>query len=206
MVKCVVFDLMGVIFSEGHIIRKILHPMLENRFSYDYVKKMYLEYTDGNLKNEDFWRKFFPKGSYKEFERKFLDSIQIDKDFYMVNKELKRRKLKLAVLSHLPKEWGIYLVRKNKIDKIFDVIVISGEYKIKKTDRQIYEILLKKLDQSASDCIFVDNDLSYLQTASKVGFKTVLMEKEEVRGEFKPDFLIKSLKELIQIINDESKQ
>jgi FMN phosphatase YigB (HAD superfamily) len=202
MVKCVVFDFMGVVFSEGHIIRNALYPMLRSRgFTYDYVKRTYLEYTDGSLRNEDFWRKFFIKGDYRDFERKFLDSLPLDGDFNNVSRELKERRLRLAALSHLPIEWGSYLVKRYAFNNIFDEIVITGEFKAKKTDRQIYEVLLRKLGMNASDCLFVDNELSYLQIASSLGFKTMLMKREEVTGEFRPDFVISSLKDIVRIVN-----
>lgn len=55
----------------------------------------------------------------------------------------------------------------------FGEIVVSGEEKIIKPDRRIYEILLERIDHRAEDCIFIDDSIRNIETALDLGFSTI---------------------------------
>ena len=56
---------------------------------------------------------------------------------------------------------------------LLDDFVISGEVGSIKPEPEIFELLLKKIGLSASECLFVDDSLANIQQAQKLGFATV---------------------------------
>lgn len=78
---------------------------------------------------------------------------------------------KTAMLSN---SWGEGLYPRERIDHLFDVMVISGEIGMRKPDPKIFEITLERLGIAAERCIFVDDHPGHLATAAELGMTTVL--------------------------------
>lgn len=56
----------------------------------------------------------------------------------------------------------------------FDDIVISGALKQAKPEPQIYESLLDRIGRPAAECLFIDDSEANIQTATDLGFQTIL--------------------------------
>ena len=70
--------------------------------------------------------------------------------------------------------WGTRLYPRDRLDPIFDVIVISGEVGLRKPDPAIFELTTEKLDVAAGACVFVDDHPGHLAAALELGMTTVL--------------------------------
>lgn len=70
--------------------------------------------------------------------------------------------------------WGTRLYPRDRLDPIFDVIVISGEVGLRKPDPAIFALTTDKLDVAPSTCVFVDDHPGHLVAAREVGMTTVL--------------------------------
>ena len=57
--------------------------------------------------------------------------------------------------------------------KDLDGIVVSGDEKVIKPDPKIYEILLNRYSIDAESSLFIDDNADNIETANKMGFKTV---------------------------------
>jgi 2-haloacid dehalogenase len=55
----------------------------------------------------------------------------------------------------------------------FDDIVLSGEVGLLKPDKEIYELLLKRIGLSADECLFIDDHGPNIQAARELGFQTI---------------------------------
>ncbi len=55
----------------------------------------------------------------------------------------------------------------------FGQIVVSGEERVSKPDPRIYEILLERIDRSASDCVYIDDAPRNVATAADLGFTAI---------------------------------
>lgn len=75
--------------------------------------------------------------------------------------------------------WGTRLYPRDRLDPIFDVLVISGEVGLRKPDPAIFELTLEKLGVDASTCVFVDDHPGHLAPAMEMGMKTVLHRSPE---------------------------
>ena len=60
------------------------------------------------------------------------------------------------------------------MDKYFRGFVISGDVGLRKPDPMIYQNLLNRLNVTANDVIFVDDNPKNLDAASAIGFITIL--------------------------------
>jgi putative hydrolase of the HAD superfamily len=70
--------------------------------------------------------------------------------------------------------WGTRLYPRDRLEPIFDVIVISGEVGLRKPDRAIFELTTEKLDVAPGACVFVDDHPGHLAAALELGMTTVL--------------------------------
>ncbi|HEY9086899.1 MAG TPA: HAD family phosphatase [Anaerolineaceae bacterium] len=61
----------------------------------------------------------------------------------------------------------------------FNDIVVSGEEKLVKPDRAIYEVLLRRVGRPASECIFIDDAEHNIAAARDMGFQTIHFRSAE---------------------------
>jgi 2-haloacid dehalogenase len=54
-----------------------------------------------------------------------------------------------------------------------DGYLLSGQVQQIKPEPEIFHTLLKKIDRSAPDCLFIDDSAANIQTAQSIGFQTV---------------------------------
>lgn len=128
---------------------------------------------DGELTSLEVWKILGYKGDLEKVEKEYLDTIEINEGFYDFA-DILRKYYKLAIISNDSSRWSQYLREKFDINKYFDVISISGDLKIKKPDERIFKQTMAKLECEGSDCVYVDDRISNLAAADKIGMKTVL--------------------------------
>lgn len=61
----------------------------------------------------------------------------------------------------------------------FEAIVVSGEEKLIKPDPRIYQVLLQKIGQPASSCLFIDDSAANIAAAKNLGFDTILFQSPD---------------------------
>ena len=61
----------------------------------------------------------------------------------------------------------------------FETIVVSGEVKLIKPDRRIFELFLAKIDRTAAECVYIDDSAVNVVAAAQLGFKTIHFESPE---------------------------
>jgi len=54
-----------------------------------------------------------------------------------------------------------------------DEIVLSGKVKMIKPEPEIFHYLLERIPETAEECLFIDDSLSNVEAAQKLGFQTV---------------------------------
>lgn len=63
--------------------------------------------------------------------------------------------------------------------KLFDGIVVSGEEKLIKPDKRIYEVMLKRYNLNPEESVFIDDNSNNIQAANELGFKAILFDHIE---------------------------
>ena len=96
-------------------------------------------------------------------------------------------KYKMYALTNWSAELFPHAQERFEFLKWFDGIVVSGEEKIRKPFPEIYQLLLDRYDLSASQTIFIDDNLRNVKAAGETGMQTIFFKspvqlKEELRS------------------------
>ncbi|HWB26262.1 MAG TPA: HAD family phosphatase [Chitinophagaceae bacterium] len=94
-------------------------------------------------------------------------------DTVQILHELKRKGYTIYGLTNWSAEtFPVALQRFDFLHEL-DGIVVSGEEKIVKPDNAIFNLLLKRYNLKAPDCIFIDDNLYNIEAAHNLGFGTI---------------------------------
>jgi len=196
--KAVILDMYGVIVKDTG---DGFYEFVNRTFPKLDVSYMYTEWDRANIgeiDSKELFRRFGYTDNFTRMEEEYLNSIEINEDFYEFASDIKKR-CKLALISNDISNWSAFLRKKYDINKYFDVITVSGDLKIKKPSEKIFEYTLEKLGCAASECVYVDDRRSNLNTAKKLGMEPVLFNSRNVEYDGK---IVYNFKELETAINN----
>jgi putative hydrolase of the HAD superfamily len=103
--------------------------------------------------------------------RKVFSGLSLEEEMFEAVGRARAAGLKTALLSN---SWGVELYPRERINEVFDVVVISGEVGLRKPDPEIFEFTVQKLGVRAERCVFIDDHPGHLKTALELGMTTVL--------------------------------
>jgi putative hydrolase of the HAD superfamily len=137
------------------------------------------------------------------FCKEFMKYVRIDKNSKKVLTELSK-KYELGIVSNFAiPECVVKLLQENEIESLFSVVIISGDINKRKPSPEIFKTALNALKVTGSEAVFVGDTLDAdIRGASEVGMKTIFIERriQKEKETIHPDITIKSLKELLLII------
>jgi len=73
----------------------------------------------------------------------------------------------------LSNSWGVDRYDRSQFPRFFDAVVISGEEGVRKPDREIYDIALRRMALPAPEIVFVDDLPGNLKPARDLGMATL---------------------------------
>jgi len=127
---------------------------------------------------------------------------------FEVLKTIKKGGYKIALIANVDSIDARNVLASCGLEDYFDAIVISEEVGIEKPAREIFEAALKELKVKAENTIMVGNRIDTdIAGANRIGMKSVWFKwnnryKETIGSkEEKPDFVIKSLSEVLGILS-----
>src|SRR6266545_7154235 len=94
-------------------------------------------------------------------------------------KQLKQAGYSLYGLSNWSAETFPYARKKYDFFDLLDDIVISGEVGHIKPNPEIFQIVLEKVGRPAQECLFIDDSLTNIKQAQKMGFATIHFQSPE---------------------------
>jgi putative hydrolase of the HAD superfamily len=100
-------------------------------------------------------------------------SLQPKADTVALLKRLAQRQVPLYCLSNMAASTFAYLRTQHAFWDAFRGIVISGEIKMMKPEREIFEYLLHRYELSPAETVFIDDHAPNIQAAEKLGLHTV---------------------------------
>ncbi|MCC6298556.1 MAG: HAD family phosphatase [Anaerolineales bacterium] len=89
---------------------------------------------------------------------------------------LKRLKVKgypLFGLSNWSAETFPFAREKYDFFDLFDNIIISADVRLVKPEPEIFQLTLEKIGKPAHECVFIDDSLTNIEQAKKIGFVTI---------------------------------
>lgn len=181
-IKCLIFDWFGVCAERWiDVWKRELPPEID----FETFKKSFVKYLDSSAKGDI---------SGKEFLEHVLGELKIDSKKYeylitkhgkintdLLNMILKlRKKYKTALLTdNFEVMVGIIEKEIGGFSKYFDVVILSYIEKMVKIRDEMFNKVLKKLEEKPENCIFVDDRPRNIEVAKRLGLNTILYEDNE---------------------------
>jgi len=191
LIKALIFDWFGVCTKEnwGDCVQREL--VKELKVSPEIIQrefKLFLQdFMSNKLSPEGFFQRFIAALDKEKDSKKFHYLLEIVPD---LNEELLdlilvlKKRYKIYLLSNTTAELFKQYQKKIDFKKYFDHTFLSHELKTSKTQDEIWEIVLSKVNFSPEELVFIDNKEKYLELAQKHGIKTILFKNnEQVRKE-----------------------
>ena len=95
-----------------------------------------------------------------------------------------KEKYKLYGLTNWSAETFPIVFKRYSFFTLFDGIVISGEEKLIKPDKKIFELMLDRYHLEAKNALFIDDNMNNIQAAKEMGFTTIhIQEKTDLKRE-----------------------
>ena len=177
------------------------------------VKELFALYDKYGLEEKTIFQKFLKKISkkidyeilasgivaYRRVRAGFLEPYPHVNDILF---ELKRRGIKLAIVSDAPRLKAWIRLVSMKINHLFDVVVTFDDTKEFKPSIKPFEVALKKLKIKPQECLTVgDRPERDIKGAKKLGMLTCFAKygnpKAKASG---ADYEINDIKELLEIV------
>ncbi|MFH0808525.1 MAG: HAD-IA family hydrolase [archaeon] len=144
---------------------------------------------------------------YSVYWDTLLKNMKLGKGVLDTLKELKKRGLKVGIVSDLTTHIQLRKIQKLGITKYVDVLVTSEEAGSEKPHAIMFLLALNKLDVSWHDSIFVgDNSVNDIEGANAIRMDTILIKHGSLAKEMnenyqKPNFVIKEIGEVLNILD-----
>ena len=180
-VKTIVFDLGGVLFTEG---KSVALEVLSRAYGYDPDIVMEVltcpfsrDMRKGLVPEEDFWSWVegqIPAGyDARVIREEWYEGYVLDRDVWDLVKRLKGR-YRLVVFSENTSDRVAYLDEKYRFRELFDLEVYSFDHHLGKRDRQFLEILMETLGDRPEEILYIDNSAQVLEWSEGRGVNVVL--------------------------------
>ncbi len=184
--KAIIFDWGGVCCSGAEpfaslALQKILN-MTPGEIE-DGARDIYNGYYIGKYTKVSFWREIMKHFSLKETDEinpnalsvAYTNSYEIYQDVLDLILDL-RKKYRIGLLSKLTIEMRDCIKLRHNLAKYFEVEVYSCDVDVRssKPDEKSFLVILEKMKLVAEDCLFIDDSQKNIETATKIGMKTLL--------------------------------
>ena len=185
-IKTIIFDLGGVLVDwnpEYVFLKEFKGDRIKMNWFFDNIcTSSWNEEQDGGKLMKDATEeriKLFPdyerliKMFYGRWEEMLKDEIPGTVE---ILHKLKNKNYRLIALTNWSAETFPVAIRKYKFLELFEGIVVSGEIKMLKPFKEIYNYTLNKYNLDRKKCVFIDDRLNNVEGAVKCGIKGIQFE------------------------------
>ena len=216
--KAIIFDAYGTLFDVNSAAEKSKNKIGDKWEAFaNYWRTTQLEYTwlrSLMHRHKDFWQitedsldksmKVF--NINKDMKTELLNLYKKLSPFSEVKEtleNLKKKEMKLSILSNGTPELLNTLVVSNKLDTIFDDIFSIEEVKIYKPDSKVYDLPVNKYKIKPNEIIFLSANTWDVSGGGNYGYNSVWVNRNNTvfdNLDYKPFKEIKSLQQLLDIV------
>ena len=217
--KAVVFDAYGTLFDVNSAAERCKNKIGNNWEAFaNFWRTTQLEYTwlrSLMERHKDFWKitedsldksmKVFKIKS--EMRNELLNLYKVLSPYPEVKKvlqHLKKRDLKLAILSNGTPALLNQLVNSNGLDDYFDDIFSIEEVKIYKPNKKVYDLPCKKYNLSSKEITFLSANTWDVSGGGNYGYNAIWVNRAKNvfdKLDYVPKAEIKDLSKLLEITN-----
>ena len=216
--KAIIFDAYGTLFDVNSAAEKSKNKIGDKWEAFaNYWRTTQLEYTwlrSLMHRHKDFWQitedsldksiKVF--NINKDMKTELLNLYKKLSPFSEVKEtleNLKKKEIKLSILSNGTPELLNTLVVSNKLEKIFDDIFSIEEVRIYKPDSKVYDLPVNKYKIKPNEIIFLSANTWDVSGGGNYGYNSVWVNRNNTvfdNLDYKPFKEIKSLQQLLDIV------
>ena len=217
--KAVVFDAYGTLFDVNSAAERCKNKIGNNWEAFaNFWRTTQLEYTwlrSLMERHKDFWKitedsldksmKVFKIKS--DMRNELLNLYKVLSPYPEVKKvlqHLKKRDLKLAILSNGTPALLDQLVNSNGLDDFFDDIFSIEEVKIYKPNKKVYDLPCKKYNLSSKEITFLSANTWDVSGGGNYGYNAIWVNRAKNifdKLDYVPKAEIKDLSKLLEITN-----
>jgi len=182
MIKAIIFDLGGVVVfnNYGYILQDIVYRTGESKKKVsDNIDLILPDFQKGLMSEKEFWNKFAantgitpPKNYQDLWISEYAKGYKEDPKIINIIRDLKEKKYMVAALSNTIAPHTKYLEKKGIIG-LFDKAILSNEVHMRKPDREIYELTLRRISERAEECVYIDDVAEFLESPKSLGMQTI---------------------------------
>ena len=217
-IKAIIFDAYGTLFDVNSAAEKCKEKIGDKWEGFsNYWRITQLEYTwlrSLMKRHKDFW-KITEDSLDKSMKAYKIDSSMKNELLYLykilspfnevpkVLKTLKKKNLKLAILSNGTPSLLNQLVKSNNLENIFNDIFSIEEVGIYKPDSKVYDMPIKKYQIKKEEVVFLSSNTWDVSGGGNYGYNSIWVNRNNNifdKLDYKPKNEIKNLTELLAII------
>lgn len=187
MISAIVFDLGGVLFSEG---KSVAMEQLSREHGYDpelvnqilYSPKS-LELRKGLTTDQEFWS-WAQTELPENYDALLIKNVWyrgyvLDEDILKLIKKLKG-KYKIVAFSGNIKSRIEFLEERYKFRHLFDQEIYSFEHHVTKPDRKFVEVMVAEVGCGPQQIVYIDDNDQYTKPARDMGITVLIYSRGEV--------------------------
>ncbi len=217
-IKAIIFDAYGTLFDVNSAAEKCKEEIGDKWESFaNYWRTTQLEYTwlrSLMKRHKDFWKitedsldksmKFFEIDNSMRSD--LLDLYKVLSPFSEVKEtlnKLKKKNLKLAILSNGTPSLLENLIKNNNLENIFDDIFSIEEVSIFKPDSKVYDLPVNKYNIKKEEVLFLSANTWDVSGGGNYGYNSVWVNRNKNifdNLDYQPFDEIHDLSELLEII------
>jgi len=184
MIKALIFDLDDTLVSSSPLHKKAFGVALK-KYKVDVYKitktqeknlmgrtladvaRLLIEYLDVNVSVETLL------AEREKAILKILPTVKAMPGFSVLKKFLQKTELKKAVATSTYKRYADFILKKFKLQDIFQVIITADQITKSKPDPQIFLLAAKKLKIKPKDCLVIEDADNGIKAAKAAGMKVI---------------------------------
>lgn len=181
--KTIVLDAMGVIYSVGDDVQKLLCPFIVEKGGLRNAEQIHILYRAaslGKMSAREFWQAV---SVAPELEKDYLARHRLTDGVLSLLDTLHRHGYLIWCLSNDISEWSLKLRHRFGLNQFIRGFLISGDIGIRKPDPAIFERLVEQSGTTAEEIVFVDDNLANLNVAATLGIRTILFTSSRLKSE-----------------------
>ena len=217
-IKAIIFDAYGTLFDVNSAAEKCKDQIGDKWEGFaNFWRTTQLEYTwlrSLMKRHKDFWKitedsldksmnAFNIDPSMKDELLNLYKVLSPFKEVPEVLKDLKEKNFKLAILSNGTPDLLNELVKSNNLDNVFDDLFSIEQVGIYKPDSKVYDMPINKYRIEKNEVAFLSANTWDVSGGGNYGFNAIWVNRNKNifdSLDYKPNFEIKNLSELLNII------
>ncbi len=171
MIRAVIFDCFGVLFSDGKAIVDSYAPADRA----DELRDLYMQSDYGYITRQEFLDGMTDLTGLSEEELQEIvsDTYKRNEPLIARIKQL-RQHYKIAMLSNVGNDFIQSLFTQQELDELFDAVLLSSTIGVVKPNAEAYQMTAEALGVHLDECLFIDDRQPNVDGAKLAGMEAML--------------------------------